>query len=238
MPEQFSTMFINLENIGKEKYHKFLEDQLNGEKSIWDTITKEKLPTFITSNKQVTVKINKQLVNVKEERKLMSRFVIASRSRSDIDLPNYFATSEFSVIPRSLLTMDGILHQINDKATIAREIQEVYHDLEDMIGDDRRQRKVMIIDGMAVVNRINIKKSKIKNCQEFAEPFINIVLHEATGCDEIRVVFDRYIEDSLKAQTRSKQTGNLPVHYRVLEETQIGHLDTKQFLSSIKKRMN
>ena len=58
----------------------------------------------------------------------------------------------------------------------------------------------------------------------------------ATGCDEIRVVFDRYIEDSIKAQTKSKQTGNLPVHYRVLEETQIGHLDTKQFLYSIKNK--
>ena len=83
------------------------------------------------------------------------------------------------------------------------QFEKLYHDnLEDMLGDDRRHRKVMIIDGIAVVNRINIKKSKIKNCQEFAESFINIVLHEATGCDEIRVVFDRYIEDSLKAETR------------------------------------
>ena len=59
MPQQFATKFLILENIGKEKYHKFLKEQLNGEKSIWDTITKEKLPTFINSNKQVTVKINK-----------------------------------------------------------------------------------------------------------------------------------------------------------------------------------
>ena len=57
--------------------------------------------------------------------------------------------------------MDGFLHQTNDKATIAREIRKLYHDyLEDMLGDDRRQRKVMIIDGMAVVNRINIKKNR------------------------------------------------------------------------------
>ena len=59
MPEQFAIKFLNLENIGNEKFHKFL-----------------------ASNKQVTVKINKQLVNVKEERKLMSRFVIASRPRN------------------------------------------------------------------------------------------------------------------------------------------------------------
>ena len=133
--------------------------------------------------------------------------------------------------------MYGFLHQTNDKATIVREIRKLYHDdLEDMLGDDRRQRKVMIIDGMAIVNRINL--SKIKNCQEFAESFINIVLHEATGCDEIRVVFDCHIEDSLNAQTRSKRTGNLLVHYRVLEETQISHLDTKQFLSSINNNNN
>ena len=41
MPQQFATKFLNLENIGEEKYHKFLEEQLNGEKSIWDKITKE-----------------------------------------------------------------------------------------------------------------------------------------------------------------------------------------------------
>ena len=94
----------------------------------------------------------------------MSQFLIASRSRSDIDLANYFATSEFSVVSRSLFTMDGFSHQINDKATIAREIRNVYHDdLEDMLGDDKRQRKVMIIGGVAVLNRIK-KKSKIKNC--------------------------------------------------------------------------
>ena len=91
----------------------------------------------------------------------MSQFVIASRSRSDIDLPNYFATYEFSVVPRSLYTMDGFLCQINDKATIAQEIRKLYHDdLVDMLGDDRRHHKVMIIDGMAVVNRINIKNRK------------------------------------------------------------------------------
>ena len=71
---------------------------------------------------------------------------MGSCRRSDIDLPNYFVTYEFSVVPRSLFTMDGFLHQTSDKATIAREIRKLYHDdLEDMLGDDRRQRKVMII---------------------------------------------------------------------------------------------
>ena len=37
--------------------------------------------------------------------------------------------------------MDGFLHQTNDKATIAGEIRKLYHDdLEDMHGDDGRQR--------------------------------------------------------------------------------------------------
>ena len=86
---------------------------------------------------------------------------MGSCMRSAIDLPNYFATYQFSVVQRSLITMDGFLHQTNDKATISGEIRKVYHDdLEDMLGDDRRQRKVMIIDGMAVVNRINIKNRK------------------------------------------------------------------------------
>ena len=49
-------------------------------------ITKEKIPTFVFNNKEITITMNKEFVNIREERKLMSRFLVALRSRPDIDL--------------------------------------------------------------------------------------------------------------------------------------------------------
>ena len=56
-----------------------------GDGSIWDPMKKEKLNTFSSNNKKVTVSVNKQLVQVREERKLMTRLLVASRTRPDID---------------------------------------------------------------------------------------------------------------------------------------------------------
>ena len=42
------------------------------------------------------------MVNIKEERKLISPFIVASGMRQDIDSPSYFEEYEFSVVPRPL----------------------------------------------------------------------------------------------------------------------------------------
>ena len=61
-------------------------------------------------------------------------------------------------------------------------------------------------------------------------------MHNSTRCDEIRGIFDRYVDKSLK-HTWNRRTHGVSVQlYRVLEETQIGHLDTKQYLSSIETK--
>ena len=59
----------------------------------------------------------------------MSRFVIATRTRSEIDLPAYLGFYEFSVVPRSLFNSDGSLHLCTDKSSIANEIQKLQHQM-------------------------------------------------------------------------------------------------------------
>ena len=48
-------------------------------------MSKFKLPTFISLNIQIAMKINEELVKTKEERSLMSRFLLISRIRLEID---------------------------------------------------------------------------------------------------------------------------------------------------------
>ena len=54
----------------------------------------------------------------------MTKFIIASRKREDIDLPYYFGTYEFSVIPRSLFRPDGTMLLDTDKRPVMHEIRK------------------------------------------------------------------------------------------------------------------
>ena len=73
MPNDQALRFLNAGGTGDNKYKFFIEQRLIGDKSIWDTITKEKIPTFVCNNKQITVTVNKELVNLKKEKKLKSK---------------------------------------------------------------------------------------------------------------------------------------------------------------------
>ena len=82
---------------------------------------KKKLPTFDSLSRKTIFKVKTRIINIKEERKLMVQFIIAARTRPDIDLSFYFGECEFSVVPRSLFTADGLLHQTTDKSIITKE---------------------------------------------------------------------------------------------------------------------
>ena len=111
---------------------------------------------------------------------------------------------KLSLIPRSLFTVDGCLHKTTDKSVVASELRKFYTDENscNKIINDPSKEKVIIFNSMAIVKQINIKKSKIKTCADFAEVFIERILDESFGYDEVRVVFDHYVKKSLKAQTR------------------------------------
>ena len=85
-----------MREAGNTKYCGFVSENLLGSKSIWDTIKKEKLPTLAKNCAQIKLTIDKQLVNIKEERKIMSRFVIAARTRPEINYQNIWFLRVFS----------------------------------------------------------------------------------------------------------------------------------------------
>ena len=61
--------------------------------------------------------------HIKEERKLINRILIASRSRPEIDLLNIFGKYEFSVVPLSLFAPDGSLYYAKDKSSITTKLR-------------------------------------------------------------------------------------------------------------------
>ena len=73
------------------------------------------------------------------------------------------------------------------------------------LNDTSPKYKVIIIDGMALVNAIP-KTERIKTCKDFAQAFLDQLSNMADEYDEVRLVFDSYINSSLKEQMRRKRT--------------------------------
>ena len=78
--------FLQHKEISEKRFNEFIKERFEGETSIWSPVTKTKLPTFALNVKKKQVKFNNTIVTIKEERKLMSRLIIAAKSRPNVDL--------------------------------------------------------------------------------------------------------------------------------------------------------
>ena len=170
--------------------------------------------------------MNGKTLQIREERKLMNRILAASKSQSQIDLPKIFRTNEFSFVPLSIFASDGSLHYAKDKSVIVTQLRESQPDYTAIEkGEETNSRKVLIIDAMTIVNKIDIKTESIENCADFASNFSQRINWQASKFEEVRVIFDRYDVKYLKGNTRFCQSkGFIPVHFKVIDTEIICHL--------------
>ena len=117
LPSDVADHFLKAKEIGQTKYEEFVKEKHEVEGSIWDTIKKEKIATFVSNNKGFTVIINNETYQIKEERKLLNRFLVVSRKRPDLDLPIELGKYEFFVTPPSMFASDGTLNHEKKKMT-------------------------------------------------------------------------------------------------------------------------
>ena len=91
LPVKQAEEFLNHEKIGEDMYKELKDKIILGSTSIWDKMTKRKLPTLVSANKTTKVKLIDRVLELKEERRLVTRHrLMTSRSREDIDLPEIF----------------------------------------------------------------------------------------------------------------------------------------------------
>ena len=92
---------------------------------------------------------------------------------------------------------------------------------------------------MAFVNKVNIKKNYIRNCEEFASCFIDIIDKETAEYYVVRIIFFRYQKDSLKGNTRETRTkGYSAVHYKALMQQKLVPSKQKIFCLRSKPKKN
>ena len=101
--------------IGKNMDEQFVENRIKGSTPLWEQIKKRNLKTFQAQSKVVGLKLNDKIVKVKEERSLITRFLIMSRQRKEIELKRVIGCYELLVVPLTLVLQDGMPHPCLDK---------------------------------------------------------------------------------------------------------------------------
>ena len=84
-------------------------------------------------------------------------------------------------------------------------------DVESDIEIDTDTDKVLIIDGIVVANQIDFKTHS--TCKDFARAFMSRIGNLVSRFAEVRLIFDRYLEQSLIARTREARTAGVQIRY-------------------------
>ena len=106
----------------------------------------------------------------------------------------------------------------------------------DSIEEADATAKVLIIDAMAVLKCMK-KKNTIQTLSDLQDAFNEYIQNMVSGYDEVQVVFDRYMDQSLKNKTRQKRAAT-PVEYEIHSDMKLT-MPIKDLLSasSTKKKL-
>ena len=198
---------------GQKRFEEFIQDRLlpTSTLSVWDSMKKLKLKTFSNWMDKVKVRVGDKVIKLREERALLGRFLIIQGSRPGLvpKLEDTIGKYEMSVVPRSLCAVDGSLFIPTDKASLMHAIEGAKAEpiqsatLQD-IEPVGRPPRVLIVDAMAVLHSMK-KTPSMRKLSDLQEVFVKRIEGMMDGYNEGRVVFDRYLDKSLKNKTRQKR---------------------------------
>ena len=235
---------LGRDEIGQNLYEEFVS-RLDGGTSVWSAMKKRNLATFKKTNKsmKITSKDGK-VITLKEERNLLQRFIIIARKRTDLDLQQCIGEYEFGVIPRAFFAADGSMLLEKQKYKVVSLItKDISRETAAMntttviTNAPLTRAKVIILDGMAIVNALPKEKDPefvVNTCKDLSELFIRHLVSKCHGYDEVRLVFDRYVKESLKWMTREgRNKGVKSTQYRIQDSTIIKDVKLKDLLSDV-----
>ena len=213
---------LNAITYGKDAMELFRSERLGAEpiKEFFDPLKKQNLQTFSTLRPKKVLKVNQKEIVLKADRELFGRMAVIGQSR-DIDLKEVFSFP-LGPIPWSLGDEFGMLRKTN-KAVIATALEKNIEYVESV-----PQNSATLLDCMAVVQKLKIDQSNTFG--DIAQKFSGSILQTGFTSKRIDVVFDVYIENSIKNAERERR-GTSSLHFgTLLENSKVKQW--KNFLSS------
>ena len=222
MPDSVVHTIMTAEDTGKAQHQTFVVERLISNIAAFnDTVHKNNLPLLTFKLGKKPTKSISKICNLQNDVNLFSRIYISCQTR-DSDMDAFFEPENHDWPPS--LASNGKMHQTS-KSDLVECLESVVPKSESVPDID-----VTIVDGAAPVHILDPKKSQVsvKTFHDYAQlvflPYIERMLQDVV---RIYIVWDTYMEDSLKAQPRmNRGSGN---HLRVSNSTNIP-VDWKSFL--------
>ena len=153
---------------------------------------------------------------------------------------------EFSSVPRSLFHEDGSLNLCQQKSKLVELLmsgavnpftqtnenkEQIYQTGSSSTKSLETDVYVAIVDGMAELQALQ-KSKDMATCKDLAEAFTSKVFAKYGKYDEIHIIFDSYVKNSIKAITREKRLHGIePIEFKIMDSTVITNVTMKKLLS-------
>jgi len=190
------------ESTGLECYNKFREERfVRRSEPLIAAITRTNLPLFASKKKRRTYD-DEHVRILKLDVELFSRLFIVSQNRQ-LDLDTFFKYENQPFPPA--LSADGDLY-LGQKADLLGLLETVQDNADNTVSN-RVTCDGLIIDGAALVNILHPGKEPKTFDQYYSNTFAPHLTKQVTTVNATRldVVWDTYVKDSLKEQTRQKR---------------------------------
>ena len=185
-----------IEKTGQDQYDKYMTERLIERTTpVFDPINKNQIPLFSRPPSRGPSKTKQTITSLKSGCTLFSRLCIATQTR-DGDLDNFFKHENYAYLPT--LSLLGKL-RFGTKSDLVACLEKLCTSCGEAPVAD-----VIILDGAVIVNML--KPIDVKTFQDYAThvflPFIKAQLRNVTRID---IIWDVYLEDSLKSTAREIQ---------------------------------
>lgn len=248
-PRDVQTDMCRIKEIGQQQMSLFVKERIQtNDVQFWSPMKKIKLKTCNSVCKKVKVPLKDKVIEMKSDMSLFSRILIASRSRHDIDLKSSLSKYEFTPLPRSLFTQEGIMHHCHAKSKLIGLLEKLpktsagcrisvnITGSADLPSQPYPLTQVAVVDGMAELHCMG-KPVHLSTCQDFSAYFCHWMEDKFKSYDEVHLVFDSYITGSLKTATREfRQQKSEPVQYKITPSTVISKVTMTQLLAHDKTK--
>ena len=195
--EDVAKDLMSAQSKGTAAMETFILERLgeNPKLSIFDTIKKSKLSTFANLQKKKVCKVKGKEILLKSTTDLFGKITIIAQKRS-IDLKRLFQYP-LGPLPLSLAAPDGTLKK-STKSVLLHKLEGKTEPVATIPADC-----ALIVDGMACVRQMKTAK---KTYSEFSSDLLKFIIVCSKTAKRIDVVFDVYIENSIKDVERNRRS--------------------------------
>lgn len=136
------------DKFGREALNKFVSTRkIEKNVNTWDAQRKNNWSYFKDLGATIMTKVSGEMVTNKQERALLSRFLVVARSRADFVVKDAIGVFEFNVAPPSNFNPDGSMIKQSDKSQVVSSIVNIPVQEGSIIpGTESRLLSVLIIN--------------------------------------------------------------------------------------------